>query len=79
MQTGKLATIGDRPATLDKVRVRHVEDAVLLFVSLTFSPLTQRATFLAALQLDLDAPKARQDHIAFVTEQLLHPVATDNT
>jgi hypothetical protein len=45
------------------------------FVSLTFSPLTQRATFLAALERDLDKPAVRRRHIAFVTDQLLHLVA----
>jgi AcrR family transcriptional regulator len=54
-----------------------VDDAVLLFVSLTFSPLTQRATFLAALNRDLDNPAVRRRHVAFVVDQLLHLVAHD--
>ena len=59
------------------VRAFAVDDAVMLFVSLTFSPLTQRATFLAALERDLDKPAVRRRHIAFVTDQLLHLVALD--
>jgi TetR/AcrR family transcriptional regulator len=54
-----------------------VEDAVMLFVSLTFSPLTQRATFLAALQRDLQARAARRHHVAFLVDQLLHLVSHD--
>jgi TetR/AcrR family transcriptional regulator len=52
----------------------RVDDAVMLFVSLTFSPLTQRATFLAALDRDLENPAARRRHVAFVVDQLLHLV-----
>jgi hypothetical protein len=53
----------------------RVEDAVMLFVSLTFSPLTQRSTFLAALELDLEKPAVRRRHVAFVVDQLLHLVS----
>src|SRR5947209_886802 len=56
------------------LRPFRVEDAVLLFVSLTFSPLSQRATFLAALERDLDNPMVRRRHAAFVVDQLLHLV-----
>jgi AcrR family transcriptional regulator len=49
-----------------------VSDAVLLFVTLTFSPLTQRSTFLAALGRDLEAPEVRGGHVKLVTGQLLH-------
>ena len=51
-----------------------VENAVMLFVSLTFSPLTQRATFLVALERDLANPTVRRRHIAFVVDQLRHLV-----
>lgn len=47
-------------------------DALLVLVSLTFSPLTQRDTFLVALGRDLDAPDARRDHVRLVVDQLLH-------
>jgi hypothetical protein len=55
----------------------RVDDAVMLFVSLTFSPLTQRATFLAALERDLENPAVRRRHVAFVVDQLQHLVAYD--
>lgn len=54
------------------VRAFRVSDAVLLFVSLTFSPLTQRATFMASLGHDLDDPKARRRHAKLVAGQLRH-------
>lgn len=56
------------------LRPFKVENAVLLFVSLTFSPLTQRATLLAALERDLENPGVRRRHVAFVVAQLLHLV-----
>jgi len=49
-----------------------VADAVLVFVSLTFSPLTQRATFMASLERDLSEPKARRAHVRLSVDQLLH-------
>jgi AcrR family transcriptional regulator len=49
----------------------EVADAVLVFVSLTFSPLTQRATFMAALGRDLDDPEVRRRHARLVVDQLL--------
>ena len=52
----------------------RVEDAVMLFVSLTFSPLTQRSTFMAALGRNLDDPTTLRQHVALVVDQLLHLV-----
>jgi len=49
-----------------------ISDAVLLFVSLTFSPLTQRATFMASLGRDLSDPEIRSRHAQLVVDQLLH-------
>ena len=61
---------------LEAVRKRlprfDVDDALLLVVSLTFSPLTQRSTFLAALGRDPGDPAARGRHVALVVDQLLH-------
>ncbi len=54
------------------VQAFEVTDAVLLFVSLTFSPLAQRATFMASLQIDLREPRARRRHVRLVVDQLLH-------
>jgi len=56
------------------LRPFRVEDALLLFISLTFSPLTQRSTFMAALGHDLSEPRARRRHIELVADQLLHLV-----
>ncbi|MBI5105329.1 MAG: TetR family transcriptional regulator [Solirubrobacterales bacterium] len=56
------------------VRRFDVADAVLLTISLTFSPLTQRGTFLAALGRDLDDPATRRRHVRLAARQLLHLV-----
>lgn len=56
-----------------------VNDAVTLFVSLTFSPLTQRATFLAAIERDLNDPATRKRHVTFVVDQLAHLVGHDSS
>jgi TetR/AcrR family transcriptional regulator len=50
----------------------NVPDAVLLFVSLTFSPLAQRSTFMASLGRDFDDAKTRRNHVRLVVDQLLH-------
>ena len=47
------------------------DDAVLVCVSLTYSPLTQSATFLTAVGRNLDEPKTRRRHVALVVDQLL--------
>jgi TetR/AcrR family transcriptional regulator len=49
----------------------RVEDAVLLFVSLTFSPVAHRHSFLASLQRDLTDPQVRKRHIRFAVEQMM--------
>jgi TetR/AcrR family transcriptional regulator len=58
----------------DKRRLKafSVADAVLVFVSLTFSPLTQRSTFMASLERDLGEPKVRRAHVRLTVDQLLH-------
>jgi len=48
-----------------------VDDAVLVLVSLTFSPLTQRSTFMAALGRDLGDAAVRKRHVELVVEQML--------
>jgi TetR/AcrR family transcriptional regulator len=50
----------------------NVDDAVLVFVSLTFSPLTQRSTFMTALGRNLDDERTRRQHVSLVVDQLLH-------
>jgi TetR/AcrR family transcriptional regulator len=53
-----------------------VNDAVLLFVSLTFSPLTQQSTFMAVLGHDLRKRATRRRHVQLVADQLLHLVSS---
>ena len=48
-----------------------VNDAVLVLVSLTFSPLSQQATFMTALGRDLADPAVRRKHIKLVVSQML--------
>jgi AcrR family transcriptional regulator len=48
-----------------------VRDVVLLFVSLTFFPASQRSTFMAALEIDLTDQATRDRHIGFVVARLL--------
>jgi TetR/AcrR family transcriptional regulator len=55
-----------------ELRSFDVSDAVLVFVSLTFSPLGQRSTFMTSLDRDLEDPAVRRRHIELVTDQLLH-------
>jgi len=51
-----------------------VQDAVLVFIALTFFPLAQRSTFMAALGKDLEEARVRRRHVRLVTDQLLHLV-----
>lgn len=60
------------------LRPFHVDDALVLFISLTFSPLTQQSTFMAVLGRDLDEPRTRRRHIKFVADQLLHLIGTND-
>ena len=48
-----------------------VDDAVLVLVSLTFSPLSQQSTFMAALGRDLRDAAVRRQHIRLVVGQML--------
>lgn len=48
-----------------------VDDAVLVLVSLTFSPLTQQSTFMAALGRDLGDAAVRRRHVRLVVGQML--------
>jgi AcrR family transcriptional regulator len=54
------------------LRSFHVEDAVLLFISLTFSPIANRNTFLASLGRDLSDPQVRKRHVKLAVGQLMH-------
>jgi hypothetical protein len=52
-----------------------VDDAVLLFVALTFSLRAHHDTFLAAMGRDLADPTMRRRHVKLVVDQLAHLVA----
>ena len=55
-----------------------VDDAVLVLVSLTFSPLSQQSTFMAALARDLTDAAVRRQHVALVVGQMLHLLGAPN-
>ena len=74
-KSGAMTTAFDQVrAVAPKFGLRRfaVEDVILVFVSLTFSPLAQRATFLAALRRDLGDPKSRDSHVELVVDQMLN-------
>ena len=48
-----------------------VDDALLVLVSLTFSPLSQQSTFMAALDRDLADAAVRRRHVRLVVQQML--------
>jgi AcrR family transcriptional regulator len=53
----------------------RVEDAVLVFVSLTFSALAYSHTLLTSLGRDLSDPRVRKRHIALAADQMMHLLA----
>ena len=55
-----------------------VDDAVLVLVSLTFSPLSQQSTFMAALGRDLRDTAVRRRHIRLVVGQMLQLLGAPN-
>jgi AcrR family transcriptional regulator len=55
----------------DRFEAFDVDDAVLVCVSLTYSPLAQHSTFMSALGRDLDDPATRERHVELVAGQLL--------
>ena len=60
------------------LRSFDVDDAVLVLVSLTFSPLTQQSTFMAALGRDLRDAVVRGRHIRLVVGQMLRLLGAPN-
>lgn len=50
----------------------RVEDAVLLFVVLTFSPLANRNTLLVSLGRDLSDPQVRRRHVKLAADHMMH-------
>ncbi|MDX6643649.1 MAG: hypothetical protein QOD76_1611 [Solirubrobacteraceae bacterium] len=57
------------------LRSFRVADAVLVLVSLTFSPLTQGSTFMLALRRDLDDARTRRAHIRLVVDQVMSAIS----
>jgi TetR/AcrR family transcriptional regulator len=55
-----------------------VDDAVLVLVSLTFSPLSQQSTFMSALGRDLTDAAVRRQHIRLVVGQMLQLLGAPN-
>jgi AcrR family transcriptional regulator len=55
----------------DRFEAFDVDDAVLVCVSLTYSPLAQHSTFMSALGRNLDDPATRARHVELVAGQLL--------
>ena len=60
------------------LRSFDVDDAVLVLVSLTFSPLSQQSTFMAALGRDLSVAAVRRRHIRLVVGQMLQLLGVPN-
>ena len=63
-----------RVAPERQIRRFDVDDALFVFISLTFSPITQRNTFMAVLGRDLDDPKVRRRHVRLVVDELMYIV-----
>jgi AcrR family transcriptional regulator len=49
-----------------------VQDAVLVFISLTFLPLSHHHTFMASLGRDLTDPQTRKRHVKLAVDQMMH-------
>lgn len=54
-----------------------VDEAVLLFVALTFAPLSYRSTLLRAVDRDLRRPADRRRHVALAADELMALIAGD--
>jgi TetR/AcrR family transcriptional regulator len=65
-------------ASKRSLRRFDVDDAVLVLVSLTFSPLSQQSTFMAALGRDLSNAAVRRRHIRLVVDQMLKLLGAPN-
>lgn len=65
-------------ASKRSLRRFDVDEAVLVLVSLTFSPLSQQSTFMAALGRDLSDPAVRRRHVRLVVEQMLNLLGEPN-
>ena len=57
------------------LRAFRVEDAVLLFVALTFAPLSYEGTFMRALGRNLSQQPQRRQHVRLAVDQLMRLLA----
>jgi TetR/AcrR family transcriptional regulator len=57
------------------LRAFDVGDAVLLFVVLTFAPVSYRNTLLRSVGRDLNTPAGRRRHVRLAVDQLMHLIA----
>jgi TetR/AcrR family transcriptional regulator len=64
-----------RTARRRGLRSFRVDDAVLLFISLTFTPFSYRATLMRAVDRDLKRPPILRAHVELVVEQMMHLLA----
>ncbi len=53
----------------------EVSDAVLLFIALTFAPVSYRNTLMRAVDRDLERPAGRRAQVRLIVEQLMHLIA----
>ena len=54
-----------------------VDEAVLVFIALTFAPLSYRSTLMRAVRRDLDRDAGRRRQIELAVDQLMHLLAGD--
>lgn len=52
-------------------------DAVLLFIALTFAPVSYRNTLMRAVDRNLNSPSGRQAQVRLVVDQLMHLIAAE--
>ena len=62
-------------ATATGLKDFDVDDVLLVFISLTFSPLTQRHTFMAVLGRDLSDAPTRARHVEVAVDTLLNMIS----
>jgi AcrR family transcriptional regulator len=59
------------------LRPFDVDDAVLLFIALTFAPLAHQSTLMSAMQRDLRDASVRRKHIKLVVQQMMRLLGDD--
>ncbi len=50
----------------------QVQEAILLFIALTFAPISYRNTLMRAVERDLDDPAGRREQVRLAVDQLMH-------